>query len=406
MSATAIRLPISNVPADGDYSAQIAVGSQGTVVDVILDTGSSTLALNPGTYDPGSDTKLTTTTLAQDVLYGTGGWTGPVVKTALTMGAGAASVSVDTYLAIIDAHEAQQFGDAEGILGLAYNSLNNAYNVSSYLEDRGVKEGATYPWPFSVGDSTMAITRFGDFLSKMPQEDLTPYFTALATAGVAQDKFAFLTFRSWPTLRSQDPAGDPLNTGVFVLGGGEEQTDLYSGEFLVVDVVDDLYYNVDLLAVQVGENGTPIPAKALSPQSAKSMKSNAIVDSGTNALFLAPDVYEAVLNSLNKLDPNFGRTIAAANNGIAQSGLDLADWPDIVFVLRGPTGGSVQLACAPSTYWQTDVDSPGQAVFQVLNGGMPQSILGLPLLNNYYAVFDRSTDPYGVISFAKSTSPS
>jgi hypothetical protein len=31
---------------------------------------------------------------------------------------------------------------------------------------------------------------------------------------------------------------------------------------------------------------------------------------------------------------------------------------------------------------------------------MPQSILGLPLMNNYYTVFDRSLDPGGVIRFA------
>jgi len=34
------------------------------------------------------------------------------------------------------------------------------------------------------------------------------------------------------------------------------------------------------------------------------------------------------------------------------------------------------------------------------NGSMPQSILGLPLMNNYYTVFDRSQDAYGIILFA------
>jgi hypothetical protein len=31
---------------------------------------------------------------------------------------------------------------------------------------------------------------------------------------------------------------------------------------------------------------------------------------------------------------------------------------------------------------------------------MPQSILGLPLMNNYYTVFDRSLDAYGTVRFA------
>ena len=39
--------------------------------------------------------------------------------------------------------------------------------------------------------------------------------------------------------------------------------------------------------------------------------------------------------------------------------------------------------------------------FQINNGGtLPQSILGLPLFNNYYTVFDRTQDPYGAVRFA------
>jgi hypothetical protein len=34
-----------------------------------------------------------------------------------------------------------------------------------------------------------------------------------------------------------------------------------------------------------------------------------------------------------------------------------------------------------------------------------QSILGLPLMNNYYTVFDRSQDVNGVIRFAKIKPP-
>ena len=58
------------------------------------------------------------------------------------------------------------------------------------------------------------------------------------------------------------------------------------------------------------------------------------------------------------------------------------------------------LSCSPQTYWQTDAGTPGQAIFQISNSQMPQSILGLPLMNNYYTVFDRTQDPYGAIGFA------
>jgi hypothetical protein len=88
------------------------------------------------------------------------------------------------------------------------------------------------------------------------------------------------------------------------------------------------------------------------------------------------------------------------------SSLDLTSWPNISFVLQGETGADVSLTCAPSTYWQTDAPQQGQAMFQINDGGsLPQSILGLPLFNNYYTVFDRTQDPYGAVRFAPIAPP-
>jgi hypothetical protein len=43
-------------------------------------------------------------------------------------------------------------------------------------------------------------------------------------------------------------ARDSLNNGVFVLGGGEWETDLYTGSFVHVDVLHDVYYNTNLIS--------------------------------------------------------------------------------------------------------------------------------------------------------------
>jgi len=40
-----VRIPINNVYGGGDYTAQLSVGSRGAIVNVIMDTGSSTLAV-------------------------------------------------------------------------------------------------------------------------------------------------------------------------------------------------------------------------------------------------------------------------------------------------------------------------------------------------------------------------
>ena len=50
MARTVIRIPINNVKGGGDYTGEIRVGSQGAVANVILDTGSSTLAVIPRVY--------------------------------------------------------------------------------------------------------------------------------------------------------------------------------------------------------------------------------------------------------------------------------------------------------------------------------------------------------------------
>jgi hypothetical protein len=42
-----LRIPITNVCDGSDYSAQIVVGSEQVIANVILDTGSSTLAIDP-----------------------------------------------------------------------------------------------------------------------------------------------------------------------------------------------------------------------------------------------------------------------------------------------------------------------------------------------------------------------
>jgi hypothetical protein len=395
MAGEPLRVPITNVYGGGDYTAQIKIGSGGTKANVILDTGSSTLAVIPKVYDVKGDTAAQPTPLAQDVIYGTGGWAGPVVTTQIAL----ESVSVDAYIAITADDEPGGFGNADGIMGLAYNVLNNAYNLSSYLEEQG-HAAVTYPWPFPTKNTSAAVQQVQSFLQRMPAEDLPPYFTALKDAGIEKDIFAFYTQRSVPSLRSNTPEDDALNQGFFVMGGGPEQQDLYTGSFTTVEVVGDAWYNTKLLSVQVGDaapvNANPLPAKY-----AKTMISNSIVDSGTNSLALANDVFQAIASSLQTLDPRYIQAIEAASQGTVEtSSLDLESWPDITFTLRGQQNKPVALTCSPTTYWQADCPQAGQASFMIGTSGMPQSILGLPLMNNYYCVFDRTQDPYGVIQFA------
>lgn len=400
-----MRIPITNVYGGGDYTAVILVGSQKKPANVILDTGSSTLAVKPQVYNPSQDAQVAKTSLAQIVLYGTGGWAGPLLDTDVTLG----GVGLpQAPIALTAVQEKDNFGQADGILGLAYNALNDAYDLSTELQKKGVNPPDTYPWPLKIAGTQAALTAFEQSLPVSLQTTVDPYFTALEGQSIVANKLAFYTLRSFPRISDANAplatlAQDKLNQGFLIVGGGEEQTDLYTGVFQAVSVVDDLYYNVNLKSVQVG-NEPAVAAAPLQAQFAQDAGSNAIVDSGTNSLSVAADVYQAIVNAIEKINPKFAqqiRTAGQSNNGIPAAQLALAQWPSIAFVLQGATG-DVKLTVTPSTYWQTDFPAPGQAFFVIFGqpAGPNQSIFGLPLLNNYYTVFDRSVDARGVIQFA------
>ncbi|HLI86032.1 MAG TPA: pepsin-like aspartic protease [Bryobacteraceae bacterium] len=399
-----VTVPITNIFGGGDYTVQLQVGSKAVPVNVIVDTGSSTLAVQQTRYKAADDRALNPTAWAQDVVYGTGGWAGPVVLTDLTMGADGESVTLkNAPMAIASEQEPNNFGDADGILGLAYTPLNGGANLHSYLVQRGINPAVTFPWPFAVQNTAAGVKQFENFLRSMPAQSITPYFTLLEQEGVIPNKFALYTLRSAVSAALKDPSQDRLNAGYLVLGGGEEQNGLYTGNFVNVDVLDDLYYNTNLKAVQV-EGCPAIAVKQLPQQLQAQLGSNSIIDSGTNSLVLADDVFSAIMNSLRQLSPEFVQIAEKAlksRAGLPSTQLKLADWPGITFILAGENGEDIPLTCAPETYWQTDAPSKGHAVFQIFPGGqLPQSILGLPLMNNYYTVFDRSVDVSGVIRFA------
>jgi hypothetical protein len=101
---------------------------------------------------------------------------------------------------------------------LAYKLLNTAADVGSG------------EFPVSNYDSDMkwsqlTSAKYSD--QPLPTVNLDPFFTELVNAGLTVNKFSFLTRRSI-TRYSSAPDQDPLNKGWFILGGGEEHTELYT----------------------------------------------------------------------------------------------------------------------------------------------------------------------------------
>src|SRR5271165_6662197 len=119
--ATIARIPITNVYMEGDYTGQILVGPQQKPMNVILDTGSSALALDGKKYKPDVNGGDKSTDLAQTDSYGDGStWTGAVFETTVTVGTGNSKVTLNgANAAIAYKASSNMFGSADGILGLA-----------------------------------------------------------------------------------------------------------------------------------------------------------------------------------------------------------------------------------------------------------------------------------------------
>jgi hypothetical protein len=294
---------------------------------------------------------------------------------------GARSLVLPQVPVAVTYHETRSvFGKSNGILGLAYTKINSAYKMP----------GLTIPPRYTYNQ-----------IQAGHRTHIDPYFTELETAGLVANKFAFYTRRSQVNMATAKPATDPLNHGFLILGGGEEQTDLYTGTFQVARVVDDTFYNTNLKSIIVG-NTPPIPVSL--PTKASGNPSNSVVDSGTSSLLLDQDLFEAVAEKLSS-DADTTLTDALRAGYVPMNKLDLSTWPTITFVLEGALGTDVRLEVTPDTYWQTNSPKPGHATAVIYGDsgqGGGQSILGLPLLNNYFTVFDRSVDKgLGVVSFAK-----
>ncbi len=408
-----LQLPMTLAYAKGAYTAEVSFGSRDCVAQLLLDTGSSTLAVSPKVYRSDTDEHRQATPLAQEVAYGQGAWAGPVLRSRVAFGEGIhARVLSDSPFALME-NEVAAFRDADGILGLAFQGLNHAHDVAELLRERGHEPAVTWPWPFSE-DVRADYAAFKSQLNAQPRVNVAPFFSALESEGVVADKFAMQIGRSIVHVLDDahgpsQLARDPLNRGVLVVGGGEECQDLYDGAFQTIRIVHELYYNANLLSVQVGAC-EPIPAPALDPAYARRAASNAIIDTGASFLVLENTIYDRVLADLATYNESFPKLIEASQTalrderGIANARIRGQDWPDLHFVFEGLDGATARVSCEPGEYWQKNALRAGESICLLMRQ-MPrwpnQTIIGLPLLAGRYCVFDRRDDALGVVRLAR-----
>lgn len=415
MPAHPIELPISLAWGKGGYTVQVRLGHAQTPLNLVLDTGSSTLAILPGTYAADLDPDLQSTAMAQAVAYGAGAFAGPVLKTSLRFGAGHHARTLHAVdFALVQSPD-PPWQDADGLLGLAYDGLNLAHDATALFPVTEPPITRTWPWPFALPDS-LALARFRQQLLAQPAICLKPCFSALEEEGLVPDCFALLVRRAvvhvaQPGASLHQLAADPLNQGTLVLGGGPQCASLHEGGFKTLKVVHDRYYNVLLKTIRVGAEAE-ICAPPLAPQDIARYCSNAIVDTGSSFLILPETVYAAVLAAFARIDPRLAQTIAqfntlfATGHGLPNDVVRALPWPVLHFTLEGADGADVGLKLNPAQYWENNALNHGEALFLLrsqIQGWAAQSILGLPLWCGQFLVFDRSVGQAGVIRVAKAS---
>lgn len=419
--ARPLALPLTNLLADGGYTASLRLGSEAQSVNLIIDTGSSTLVVHESGYQATRDTELKATTLAQEVNYGLGGWLGAVVHTRIHAGELAMA---DTPLALVHAEAEHTFLDADGIWGMAYHPLNRGYDLSTYLTSHGIDPASTFPWPFPDEAHPLVKQQLDDFkalLPQLPEEDVATCFTLMEERGLCANRFTLITRRSSIHMASAHScanenkaalAADPLNQGLLILGSHEEDTAPNHGSAVDLKVVHDRYYNVNLKAVR-WQNDIDIALPTAQAAHLHRGSSNAIVDSGASLISLPEVAFTPLMQRLWALLPDskpltsafmgdISQIIAAQKQGIDSSLLRLENWPKLELVFEGANGEEVCLGVDAHHYWQVNAPSHGKAVFKLM-GQLPhwpaQSVLGLPLFNPYRVVFRRDLGEQGVIRF-------
>ncbi|MBV8976680.1 MAG: A1 family peptidase [Alphaproteobacteria bacterium] len=374
------RIPITNALGGGDYTGQIQIGADRRTMNVLLDTGSSQLALDARRYrlTPGD----VPTKLAQECVYDDGsGWTGAVIETTVSAGIwGAPLVLEKARVALAYRSSGHMFDGIDGILGLAYSALDDA---------REMKE---VTW-------NIRLPHLG---RKGVGRKLPPYLKQLKRLGVVSDRFGFYTRRSMVRVGHGRAADDIMNQGVLVIGGssdGRESRDLFEGRFQTARVLAQKYYNTNLKSVAVGRRA----AIAVRPTHSKPLPSNSIVDSGTNGIYLPKRLLEKMVD---EFAPEQQKMLRRALHGytVWARDLDLARWPDIAFVLQGrKRGPDARLKLKACDYWQVDAWRKGHAL-TVFGKSAPGDgvILGLPLMNGYFTIFDGEADRgFGEVRFAR-----
>lgn len=348
---------VNNLQGDSGrgYYIEMSIGTPGQKLNILVDTGSSNFAVAAAPhpfitryFNTALSSTYQSTGRSVGVRYTQGNWEGVLGTDLISIPKGP-NGTFAVNIAAIQSSDGFFLPDInwQGILGLAYPLLAR------------------------------------------PDSSVEPFFNSVVKQLRIPDTFSLqMCGAGLPTSSVVDPPA-----GSLIMGGAEPS--LYRGSIWYTPIVEEWYYQVEVLKLEVGDQNLNLDCKEYNTD-------KAIVDSGTTLLRLPVNVFSAVVEAITR-----SSRIEDFSSGFWE-GSKLACWmkgekpwkyfPKLSIYLRATnTSQSFRITILPQLYIQPITDMDGE--LDCYRFGVSSSanglVIGATVMEGFYVVFDRAQKRLG-----------
>lgn len=343
---------VNNLQGDSGrgYYIEMAIGTPGQTVNILVDTGSSNFAVAAAPHPFIThyfNTELSSTYVS----------TGRTVTVRYTQ------------------------GNWEGDLGIDHVSIPNGPNGTVTINIAAILSSEGF---FLPGINWQGILGLAYPMLARPDSSVEPFFNSVVKQLDIPDVFSLEMCGAGRTAATSTE----LLGGSLILGGLEPT--LYRGTVWYTPIIEEWYYQVEVLKLEVGDQNLDLDCKEYNMD-------KAIVDSGTTLLRLPVNVFNAVVDAIMR-----SSLIQDFSAGF-WDGTKLACWlkgetpwrffPNLSIYLRATnTSQSFRITILPQLYIQpvTDVDGTLDCFRFGVSSSANGLVIGATVMEGFYVVFDRA----------------
>ncbi|XP_037534059.1 beta-secretase 2 [Nematolebias whitei] len=348
---------VNNLQGDSGrgYYLEMSLGSPGQKLNILVDTGSSNFAVAAAPHPFIThyfNTELSSTYQS----------TGQSVAVRYTQ------------------------GNWEGELGIDQVSIPKGPNGSITINIAAILSSDGF---FLPGINWQGILGLAYPLLARPDSSVEPFFNSLVKQlGVANIFSLQMCGAGLSATSTTDPPA-----GSLIMGGADPT--LYRGSVWYTPIVEEWYYQVEVLKLEVGDQNLNLDCREYNTD-------KAIVDSGTTLLRLPVNVFSAVVEAVTR-----SSLIQEFSSGF-WDGTKLACWmmgenpwkffPKLSIYLRATnTSQSFRVTILPQLYIQpvTDVDGTLNCFRFGISSSANGLVIGATVMEGFYVVFDRAQKRLG-----------